>query len=163
MFLVRAEKLYNNYKSFNSFEEINKKARQKIENKSLKTSFEKACQSTEDFFQKVGNLKELERAYKNPKHKIFLVFRSYLGFSSKWAITGDSKRAMDYQICCEPTIDTFNQWVKGTFLDNYENRNVSEIALNLLLGASFYMRMSYLRNQGTQIDGDTIIFKPIQD
>lgn len=56
---------------------------------------------------------QIERAEKNPKHKMALVFRSYLGQSSNWANAGDPLRKIDYQIWCGPAIGAFNQWVIG--------------------------------------------------
>ncbi|MCP4022567.1 MAG: PfaD family polyunsaturated fatty acid/polyketide biosynthesis protein [Desulfobacteraceae bacterium] len=161
MFPVRAEKLYKYYKAHNSYDEIDPKAKKEIEDKFLQASFDDTWHSTEDFFKKSGNLKELERAYDDPKHKMSLIFRSYLGLSSKWAIAGDPKRKMDYQIWCGPAIGAFNQWVKYTHLAHYKNRKVAEIALNLLLGAAFCTRVSYLKNQGIDTDTREMVFKPL--
>jgi len=160
MFPVRAEKLYKFYKSYNSFDEIDEKSKQEIQEKFLQTSFEDAWKSTKDFFQKNGNIKEIQRAQDDPKTKMALVFRSYLGLSSKWAIQGIPQRKMDYQIWCGPAIGAFNQWVKGSFLETHENRKTDEIALNLLLGACICIRVSILKNQGVEIE-DADLFKPM--
>jgi len=90
-----------------------------------------------------------------------LVFRSYLGLSSKWAIAGDVKRKMDYQIWCGPAMGAFNQWVKGSFLENHENRKAAEIALNLIFGACISLRVSILKLQNIDISLETAQFKPI--
>jgi PfaD family protein len=151
MFPVRAEKLYKFYQSCNSFDEIDTKSKKEIEEKFLQTSFTDAWNSTKDFFQKTDNLKEIEKAQNNPKHKMALVFRSYLGQSSKWAIKGDPKRKMDYQIWCGPAIGAFNQWVKGSFLESHANRKTAEVALNLLFGACISTRVSILKAQGIEV------------
>ena len=160
MFPVRAEKLYKFYQSCNSFDEIDEKSKKEIEEKLLQTSYTDAWNSTKGFFLKTGNIKEIEKAQNDPKHKMALVFRSYLGLSSKWAIQGDAKRKMDYQIWCGPAIGAFNQWTKGSFLENHENRKTAEIALNLLFGACLSIRVSMSTTQGITPDTDVEIFKP---
>ena len=55
---------------------------------------------------------------------------------------------MDYQIWCGPSIGAFNQWVKGSFLENLENRKTVTIAMNLLLGAAIITRTNWIKNQG---------------
>ena len=162
MFPVRAEKLYKYYQTFNSFDEIDEKSKQEIQEKFLQTSFQDAWESTRDFFQKTNNLKEIEKAQNDPKHKMALVFRSYLGLSSKWAIQGDSKRKMDYQIWCGPAIGAFNQWVKSSFLENHENRKTAEIALNLLFGACISTRASILMTQGIKVAAGSSEFNPMK-
>ena len=162
MFPVRAEKLYKYYQTFNNFDEIDEKSKQEIEAKFLQTSFQDAWESTRDFFQKANNLKEIEKAQNDPKHKMALVFRSYLGLSSKWAIQGDDRRKMDYQIWCGPAIGAFNQWVKGSFLESHENRKTAEIALNLLFGACISTRTSILMTQGIKVPAGSGEFHPMK-
>ena len=162
LFPVRAEKLYKFYKSCNRFDEIDEKSKQEIQKKFLQATFEDAWGSTKDFFQKTGNMKEIERAQNDPKHKMALVFRSYLGLSSKWAIQGDLKRKMDYQIWCGPAIGAFNQWVKGSFLESHENRKTAEIAFNLMFGACICIRVSILKLQGIDLPVDASVFKPME-
>ncbi|MDM8535711.1 PfaD family polyunsaturated fatty acid/polyketide biosynthesis protein [Desulfobacterales bacterium HSG17] len=162
MFPVRAEKLYKYYQTFNNFDEIDEKSKQEIEEKFLQTSFQNAWESTRDFFQKTNNHKEIEKAQNDPKHKMALVFRSYLGLSSKWAIQGDDRRKMDYQIWCGPAIGAFNQWVKGSFLESHENRKTAEIALNLLFGACISTRISILMTQGIKVPAGSGEFNPMK-
>ncbi|MBU2631843.1 MAG: PfaD family polyunsaturated fatty acid/polyketide biosynthesis protein [Proteobacteria bacterium] len=162
LFPVRAEKLYKFYQSHNSFDEIDEKAKQEIQEKFLQATFDDAWNSTKDFFQKTGNLKEIEKAQNDPKHKMALVFRSYLGLSSKWAIQGIAQRKMDYQIWCGPAIGAFNQWVKGSFLEAPENRRAAEIALNILFGACICTRASILKIQGIELPMDANSFSPLR-
>ncbi len=162
LFPVRAEKLYKFYQACNSFDEIDKKSKQEIEEKILQSSFNDVWESTRDFFKRTGNIKEIEKAQNNSKHKMALVFRSYLGLSSKWAIAGHVKRKMDYQIWCGPAIGAFNQWVKGSFLETHENRKTAEIALNLIFGACISLRVSILKLQNIDISLYDAQFKPMQ-
>ncbi|MCK5696131.1 MAG: PfaD family polyunsaturated fatty acid/polyketide biosynthesis protein, partial [Desulfobacula sp.] len=163
MFPVRADKLYKFYKAHNSFDEIDEKSKQEIQEKFLQSTFEEAWDATKDFFQQTGNIKEIKRAQNDPKHQMALVFRSYLGLSSKWAIQGIPQRKMDYQIWCGPAIGAFNQWVKGSFLETHENRRTAEIAFNLMFGACICIRASILRTQGIELPMDASLFKPMRE
>ena len=89
-----------------------------------------------------------------------LVFRSYLGQSSNWANAGESSRQMDYQVWCGPSIGAFNAWVKGTFLENPDNRRVGVIAMNLLYGASMLLRSSQLQHQGIHLPREAFEHAP---
>ncbi len=162
MFAIRAEKLYNIYKNYQSFDQVPQKDRTQIEEKFLMASFDEKWIETKEFFTKTQNYKEIQRAQENSKHKMALVFRSYLGLSSKWAIAGDAKRSIDYQIWCGPAIGAFNQWAQGTFLESHSNRQVAEIAFNLLFGASVYMRWSLLNCQNIDFLPKNISFTPLK-
>lgn len=98
--------------------------------------------SRPNFFFAERDPKQIELAEKNPKHKMALVFRSYLGRSSNWANSGDRTRKIDYQIWCGPAIGAFNHWVKGTFLENWQNRRTVTVAMNLMLGAAATTRVN---------------------
>ncbi|MCP4117292.1 MAG: PfaD family polyunsaturated fatty acid/polyketide biosynthesis protein [Desulfobacteraceae bacterium] len=160
MFPVRAEKLYKLYKDYDSFEAIPKRQQEEIEKKFLLTSFEENWRQTRAFFLE-RNIKEVERAEKDPRYKMSLVFRSYLGLSSRWATIGEAKRRMDYQIWCGPGMGAFNQWTKGTFLEQPENRRVVDVALNLLAGAAITTRAGWLRSQGATLDSRAEGFSPM--
>lgn len=75
--------------------------------------------------------------------KMALVFRWYLGSSSRWAVQGDPNRKFDMQIWCGQSMGAFNLWVKGTPLEKAENRHVGEVA-NLLLNSCAYHYMKNL-------------------
>lgn len=52
---------------------------------------------TVKFFQE-RDPEQIARANQNPKRKMALIFRWYLGLSSKWSNSGEAGREMDYQI-----------------------------------------------------------------
>ena len=91
-----------------------------------------------------------------------LVFRSYLGQSSNWANTGEPSRKIDYQIWCGPAIGAFNQWVKGSFLESSQYRQVVVVALNILLGAAIVTRRQWLRQQGIPLAGVPTRIQPLE-
>ena len=65
-----------------------------------------------------------------------LVFRSYLGLSSRWANAGEATRTMDYQVWCGPAMGAFNEWTRGSYLEQPQQRSVVVVAHNLLVGAA---------------------------
>ena len=77
-----------------------------------------------------------------------LVFRWYLGMSSRWARMGQADRKKDFQIWCGPAMGAFNDWVKGTPLEPLEGRRVVDIADGLLRGAQALDRANRLARQG---------------
>ena len=89
-----------------------------------------------------------------------LVFRSYLGLASRWAIDGVEDRESDYQIWCGPAMGAFNRWVEGSVLDPPEARTVAQVALNLLEGATVVTRAQQLRSYGVPVPAAAFDFRP---
>jgi hypothetical protein len=89
-----------------------------------------------------------------------LVFRWYLGQASRWANSGVEDRRVDYQIWCGPAIGAFNEWVRGSFLEDWRQRRAVPIAGNLLHGACVLGRVAALRNQGVIVPDDCIDVAP---
>src|SRR5205085_1325867 len=121
-----------------------------LERDYFKTTVDEAWARTSKFFED-RDPRQIERAEHEPKHKMALLFRAYLGQSSKWAITGDSARRADYQVWCGPAMGAFNEWVRGTFLENPAQRDVVSVAMNLMVGAAVTMRAAWLRAQGVRV------------
>ncbi|MDM8543805.1 PfaD family polyunsaturated fatty acid/polyketide biosynthesis protein [Desulfococcaceae bacterium HSG9] len=161
MFAVRAAKLYELYRNYDCFDDIPEKQRHHVEQRILQARFELAWQETRRFFE-TRDAGQIKRALNNPKHQMALVFRSYLGRSSNWAITGEPSRKMDFQIWCGPAMGAFNEWVKGSFLEKSENRKTVTVGLNLLLGAAIQTRVNWLRLQGIRLPAGSDIFTPLR-
>jgi len=143
----RAKKLYDYYKQYKSIEEIPADERLKIEKQIFKKPLEEIWQETIDFFKK-RDPQQIERAKDNPQRKMALIFRWYLGLSSNWANAGTPDRIADYQIWCGPAMGAFNDWVKGTYLENYQNRQVADVAEQIMQGAAYLYRIQALKMQG---------------
>jgi PfaD family protein len=161
MFAQRAAKLYDLYRMYSCYEDIPEKERTVLEEKLFHTRFVQEWEQTRAFFAK-RDPKQIERAEKDPRHKMALVFRSYLGRSSGWPIRGDVDRKMDYQIWCGPSMGAFNEWVRGSFLEKPENRKVATVAMNLLIGACVTTRASWLRAQGAILPPQAGHFAPME-
>jgi PfaD family protein len=150
MFPLRAGKLYELYNRYNSYEEIPSQQRDILERDFFRCRFEDEWEQTKKFFNR-RDPRQIDLAKKKPKHKMALVFRSYLGRSSNWANSGDQTRKIDYQIWCGPAIGAFNHWVKGSFLEKWENRRTVTVAMNLMTGAALTTRVNWLRQQGISL------------
>src|SRR6266540_3501768 len=127
-FPARANKLYDLYRQFNSLEEIDQKTKTQLEEKYFKRSFD-------DIYRDMISSCSPEdkgRLERNPKHKLGLVLKWYFGNSTQIALTGAAGQEVDYQIQCGPALGAFNQWVKGTPLENWRNRRVDEIGTKLM-------------------------------
>lgn len=159
MFASRARKLYELYRTYSSLEEIPAKERKRVEEKTLLETFDQAWTNTRNYWQN-RDPHEVERAEADPKHKMALVFRAYLGQSSRWAIAGTPDRKTDFQIWCGPAIGAFNKWTEGTFLEQPENRGVVQVAKNLMEGAAVMTRAQQLRTFGAPVPPHAFEFKP---
>jgi len=147
LFPMRAQKLYELYMQYNSLEEIPLKEREKLEKQIFRSSLESIWESTQAYFSELDP-GQIEKAAKNPKKKMALVFRWYLGLSSHWSIVGEPGREMDYQIWCGPSMGSFNAWVRKSCLEDVSHRKVADVARHILTGAAFFYRVQSLKAQG---------------
>jgi trans-AT polyketide synthase, acyltransferase and oxidoreductase domains len=159
MFAPRASKLYELYSRYNSWEEIPTPERQKLETTVLKRKYEDIWSDTVKFFTE-RDPRQIERAANDLHQQMALVFRWYLGLSSRWSNAGEKGREMDYQIWCGPAMGTFNDWVRGTYLEQVSNRHVVDVAQQILTGAAYLARLRVLSLQGIHFPPALEIFTP---
>jgi PfaD family protein len=159
LFPGRAAHLYEAYQAYESLGAIPASQRARIERDVLRQTFDEAWADTRAYWMG-RDAAEVARAERDPRHLMALVFRSYLGRSSRWAIDGDPSRRSDYQIWCGPAIGAFNRWTQGTFLAAPENRSVVQIARNLLEGAAVVTRAQQLRSLGVPVPPAAFAFRP---
>ena len=160
MFAMRASKLYELYRAHGSVDEIPAAEREKLEKTVFRATLDEIWHQTEAFFRE-RDPRQIERAAKNPKHKMALVFRWYLGQSSNWANAGDVDRVMDYQVWCGPAMGAFNEWAQGSCLEPVEQRRVADVARNLLYGAAVLQRANALRAQGVSLPPEAARVRPV--
>ncbi len=151
LFGLRAQKLLDLYLAYDNWSDVPEKDRLNLEKNLFRDTFDRIWQHCVAFFQE-RDPEQITRAENNPKRKMALVFRWYLGLSSAWANRGEPGRELDYQIWCGPAMGAFNQWVKGSRLENRENRHVADVAVQLLHGAAYLSRLQYLTLHGVQAD-----------
>jgi trans-AT polyketide synthase, acyltransferase and oxidoreductase domains len=135
LFPARAKKLYDLYRQFESWEQIDASTRSQLETRYFKRSFAEIFAETRDYYLRVMP-EAIARAERDPKQKMALVFRWYFIHTSRLALRGNSEDKVDYQIHCGPAMGAFNQWVLGTPLENWRNRHVDDIAERLMAAAA---------------------------
>ncbi|MEC7986194.1 MAG: PfaD family polyunsaturated fatty acid/polyketide biosynthesis protein [Myxococcota bacterium] len=159
MFASRAKFLYRLYRQYKSLADISDTERMRLEKEFFHQALDEAWRSTEAYWQS-RDPREVARANRDPKHQMALLFRSYLGQSSKWAINGVHSRLMDYQIWCGPAMGAFNRWVKGSFLEAPSQRQVVQVAKNLMEGAAVIARAQQLRSFGVALPSEAFSYEP---
>ncbi len=147
------------YRAYPSLDAIPAAERARLEKDILGESVDQAWQSTAEFWRQ-RDPAQLARAEAEPKHRMALLFCAYLGLSSRWAIDGKSERLADYQIWCGPAMGAFNTWVRGSFLQPPEAREVVQVARNLLEGAAVITRAQQLRSYGLPIPASAFDYRP---
>jgi PfaD family protein len=160
MFAMRAAKLYEIYRQYNCLEDLPSETKQELEKKIFRYPLETVWEQTYNYFL-ARDVTQIERANRDSRYKMALVFRWYLGQSSRWPMTGDPSRRIDYQIWCGPAMGAFNEWVRESFLEDPQQRQVGIVALNILHGASVATRTNLLRSQGIQIPPEFINPAPL--
>lgn len=151
MFAMRANKLYEYYRAYNSFEDLPPETRAVLEKDYFRAPFSEIWRGTREYFLRKDPA-QAERAERDQKHKMALVFRWYLSQSSRWPLAGDESRKLDYQVWCGPSMGAFNEWAKGSFLEQPRARDAVTVAHNLLAGAAALTRLHTLRCQGIAVD-----------
>jgi trans-AT polyketide synthase/acyltransferase/oxidoreductase domain-containing protein len=127
-FPARADKLVALYRQYDSLDAIDAATRRQIEERYFHTSI----QAVWDDIRSRYSAEDIAQAEQMPKHKMALVFKRYFKDASRWALTGNLERKVDFQIHCGPALGAFNQWVAGSALQSWRSRHVDEIALKLL-------------------------------
>ncbi|MBI9049266.1 MAG: PfaD family polyunsaturated fatty acid/polyketide biosynthesis protein [Anaerolineaceae bacterium] len=149
-YAMRAQKLYELYSKYESIEDIPVAEREKIEKQIFKQTLDQIWEGTKQFFAE-RDPQQVAKAEADPHKKMALIFRWYLGLSSRWSVIGDKEREMDYQIWCGPGMGTFNDWVKGTYLEGPQNRSVVDITRQLLRGCAYQYRVQQILLSGVQL------------
>ncbi|MFJ9370918.1 PfaD family polyunsaturated fatty acid/polyketide biosynthesis protein [Nocardia sp. NPDC101769] len=161
MFAARAQRLRQLYDRYGSLDALSTADREWLEQKILCRSIDAAWADVRDYLgqNQPGELTRCE----DPRRKMALLFRWYLGLSSRWAREGVAERAVDYQLWAGPALGAFNHWAAGSCLAALRNRTAGEVAANLMLGAAFTTRVVHLRTLGVRLPVSATTFRPIPD
>ncbi|GIJ60340.1 PfaD family polyunsaturated fatty acid/polyketide biosynthesis protein [Virgisporangium aurantiacum] len=159
MYAMRAGRLYEVYRDHASLEAVPAAALAALERDVLHATVEEIWTETRAFWQQ-RDPGQLVRAERDPRHRMALLFRWYLGKSSRWAIDGDTGRRTDYQLWAGPAVGAFNRWTRGSFLAEPGERTVTQIALNLLEGAAVVTRAHQARTFGVPVPPEAFAFAP---
>jgi PfaD family protein len=159
MFPMRAQKLYDLYTRYPTWDDIPEDERAKLEKTVFRRSYAEVWEGTKAFFQE-RDPRQNERAERDPHYQMALVFRWYLGLSSRWSNVGEAGRELDYQVWCGPAMGAFNDWVRGTILESPENRRVADIALQIMTGAAYLSRVRALQHFTSDLPPEMQIYLP---
>ena len=160
MFAGRAKRLYELYRANDSIESLADDERGELENRVFQRALSDVWQDCVHFFTE-RDPEQIRRAEDNPKRRMALIFRWYLGRSSGWSIQGTPERAADYQIWCGPAMGAFNQWATGTYLATPANRGVVDVATHIMRGAAYSSRVNQLRLAGVRLPADCTTYLPV--
>jgi trans-AT polyketide synthase/acyltransferase/oxidoreductase domain-containing protein len=137
----RANKLYELYMRHNSLLEIDSQTRKQIEERYFKRSFEDVWFETRNYYTRKNAA--FEKVEPSPKQKMALIFKWYFIHTTRLAMRGVEEDKVNYQVHCGPALGAFNQWVKGTGLESWRNRYVSDIGERIMNGAAIVLRKRY--------------------
>jgi trans-AT polyketide synthase/acyltransferase/oxidoreductase domain-containing protein len=146
-FPARANKLYALYCQHSSLEGLDQKTRKELEDKYFRRSIAAVWDETRAYYL-AHDPEQVQRAERDAKHKMALVFRWYFVHTMRLALNGSKDQQVDYQVHCGPALGAFNRWVKGTELENWRNRHVDVIAEQLMRAAA-----ELLGNRLQSLDG----------
>lgn len=159
LFAQRGRKLWDLYQQYPSLEAIPAKEREQLETRVFKRTFDEVWREVIEFLDTQGPAMR-DTVMGSPKRRMAAVFKWYFHMSSRWAIEGDPERQVDFQIWCGPAMAAFNQWVKGSFLEQPAERRVAEIAENLMHGAATLLRARILGLQGVPLPTEILDYRP---
>jgi PfaD family protein len=161
MFAMRAARLYELYKHYDDLDGLPPAERRSLEKTCFRAPLEDIWDQTKAWFMD-RDPSQVARAEQDPKYRMALIFRWYLGQASGWANQGDESRKIDFQIFCGPAMGAFNEWVRGSFLEAPHRRDVVTLALNLLFGAAVRYRLGLLERQGVRMPHRSADVRPLE-
>lgn len=155
------KKLYGLFKKFNALTEIPDAVMRKVEKTIFRKSHSEVWAETKAFYlNRLKDPEKVARADSDPKTKMSMVFRWYLSKSSGWANRGEEGRESDYQIWCGPCIGSFNEFIRGSYLDPeiaHQFPCVVQTNLQLLRGGAYLQRLQYLRRACRQLTDNVVV------
>ncbi|MEQ1508507.1 MAG: PfaD family polyunsaturated fatty acid/polyketide biosynthesis protein, partial [Myxococcota bacterium] len=150
MYAQRAQRLYDLYKAYDDLDAIPASERERIEKQIFRRPLADVAADTRAYWVE-RDPRQVKRMDEDPHHRMALVFRWYLGMTSRWARTGDEDRKRDFQMWCGPAMGAFNEWVKGSGLEPLSARTIPAIASALMRGAAIQLRVELARAQGLPV------------
>src|SRR5262249_60709204 len=106
-------RLYELYRTHESLDDIPAGERANLEKSIFRAPIAAIWEQTRDYFRKRDPTR-IERAEREPKQKMALVFRWYLGMSSRWANGGGPARGVGYPDWWGPGVDDFIDLERGS-------------------------------------------------
>ena len=144
MFPMRAQRLAQLYRNYDSIDALPAAEQKNLADNFFGAPLTQVWQDTAAYFEQ-RDPAQLAKAARDPKHKMALLFRTYLGKSSQWARHDEVARRLDFQIWCGAAMGNFNAWVADSCLAPLSERKVAVVGMNILFGAALLARLNLLR------------------
>ncbi len=143
LFPTRANKLYKLYQQYNSLEDIPETTIAQLEKSYFKKKIDQVWSETKAYHIRKREESKITEAEENPKKKMALVFKWYFGYSSRLSFEGNMQERVNFQVHTGPALGVFNQWVKGTELENWGNRHADGIGIKMMEEAAQILSVNY--------------------
>ena len=160
LFAVRARRLHELYRRHDRLDDLPEDDRAFLEKSVFRGDLDAAWEQCAAFWRG-RDPERLARAEADPKDRMALLFRSYLGQASRWANAGVADRRLDFQIWCGPSMGAFNDWAQGSPLERWQDRDVVTVSRNLLAGAAALTRAAALKAQGLDLPAGSDRIRPL--
>lgn len=138
LFAGRANHLRQLWQHHRSIEELGEDDRRKLEADYFGCSLEAVLKECSQHYARIAPAR-LEQALRDPKAKMAMIFRWYFVRATRLARQGDPLHRLDYQIHCGPALGAFNDWVRGSRLEDWRERHVDSIAVQLMESAARHL------------------------
>ena len=132
LFPARARKLHDLYRRHSAIDEIDPRTSEQLESRYFRRPLAEVLE------QCLAQLPADEAAAvrKDPRQSMKRIFQWYFDRATELALAGESSEQVDFQIPCGPALGAFNQWVKGSELEDWHQRHVDDINCRLMDGAA---------------------------
>ena len=155
----RLRELFNRYKGL---DDMLPDERDWLEKQVLQRPIDEAWEDVVDYLTR-NQPAALTRANSDPHAKMALLFRWYLGLSSRWAQDGDPGRVADYQLWAGPALGAFNAWVSTAGLTHLQRPSAVDTAAAIMWGAAYLSRINHLRTLGFKVPAEAAVTRPVPD
>lgn len=132
LFPNRANRLYDLYTTYDSLESIPKHVIEQLEKNYFNQTLAERWEKIKMDYTANGKKSLLDAISKDGKRKMATIFKSYLRDSHQTAVSGDLSNKINFQIHTKPALGAFNQWVKGTNLESWQNRHADDIGIKIM-------------------------------
>lgn len=137
---TRAKKLYELYQRYDSLEAIPNDVKEQLEAKYFKRTLSEVWQIIRKEFVQRNEIAQIDSIEERPKKKMATVFKYYLRLANHYALEGIAEEQSNFQIQTGAALGAFNQWVKGTSLEAWQNRHVDQIGMKIMETAAELMK-----------------------
>ena len=135
LFPIRAKTLLDIYKKFDSLEDISHELVEELEKKFYGRTIEEVFADA----KKVFPSEIMEKVENDPKLKLSMILRMYFYYTIGYSFKGERKNKINFQVHTGNALGGFNQLVKNTELDDWNNRHVDTIATFLMESTAKYL------------------------